>query len=196
MNSDNEIMTVVLYEGRYQAAERYARMLAEKRDVDLVPARDAKLTALRGYRTIILIGAVYNGEILGLDTLKRYYGKLKQQDSQNEVTQQYDKVHRYAVLAVGAAPEEVAVNGYAAQLPGKLAEIPLFYARGVWDEKALNSGDALRISLIRRALTAKQAPAKNMVPAWLADLMQDQEAKDFINEAYLDPLLDVIDGRF
>ena len=68
MNSDNEIMTVVLYEGRYQAAERYARMLAEKRDVDLVPARDAKLTALRGYRTIILRGAVYNGEILGLDT--------------------------------------------------------------------------------------------------------------------------------
>jgi len=196
MNNENEVRTVILYEGKYGTAERYAHMLAGMRDAEVVRAGDAKLTALRLYRTIILIGAVYDGAIQGLDTLKKYYGKLRQQDAQNESTQQYDRVHRYAVLAVGAAPEEEAVKTFAAELPGELAEIPLFYARGVWNTGALDARDALRVELARRALQSEKAETREGVPGWLSALLEEDKACDFTDEAYLDPLADVIDGRF
>ncbi len=196
MDYENKVRTVILYESKYGTAERYANMLAGMRDADVMRASEAKLTKLRDYRTIILIGAIYNGTILGADTLKRYYAKLKQQDSQNEATQQYDQIHRYAVLAVGAAPEENAMRGATAQLPGELSEIPLFYARGVFDRAKLNAGDALRIQLMSKALASERAEIRKNVPDWLVDLLAEDEPRDFVDEVYLEPLCDVIDGRF
>lgn len=196
MDYENKIQTVILYESKYGTAEHYAQMLAGMRDADVMRASEAKLTKLRDYRTIILIGAVYNGTILGADTLKKYYAKLKQQDSQNEATQQYDRVHRYAVLAVGAAPEEAVMQGHTAQLPGELSEIPLFYARGTWNRAKLNAGDALRIQLMSKALASERAEIRKNVPDWLVDLLSEDKAQDFVDAAYLDPLCDVIDGRF
>ena len=172
MDTENANSTLLLYTSRYGAAKEYAGRLAGMRDCDVAEAKNAKLTQLRAYDTILWIGGVYEEKIQGLETLRRYAGKLKDQG--------------IAVLAVGAAPEEAAP-----QLSGDLAEIPLFYARGRWDPQHFDWKDKMLVQVLKAALSRKPDAA----PAWMQQLLSQDEAQDFMDDCYLDPVLDFISGR-
>lgn len=169
---NTEKPTLILYSSRYGAARQYAEWLAGERDCDLMPAAKVKLTQLRPYQNLIWIGSVYVDKIEGLDSLQRYYRKLTDQ--------------RIAVLAVGAAPDERALS-----LPGDLAELPLYYARGRWDTAALSAKDRLLVNMLKAALTRKPDSA----PAWMQELLTQEEPQDFMDRLYLEPLEDFISGR-
>lgn len=169
---ENHNSTLLLYSSRYGAVKEYADRLAGMRDCDIMEAKDAKLTQLRAYDTIIWMGGVYEEKIQGLETLQRYHKKLTDQ--------------RIAVLAVGAAPEE-----YQPQLPGDLDDIPLFYARGRWNPESLNWKDQMLVKMLQAALSRKPDAA----PVWMQELLTQKEPQDFIQDYYLEPVLDFISGR-
>lgn len=177
MNQDTA-PTLLLYSSHYGTARFYAEQLAAQRECDLAPASAVKLTQLRAYQTLIWIGGVYSETIAGLETLQRYYAKLMAASD----------APRIAVLAVGAAPEEAAAS---LALPGALAGIPLFYARGRWNPQAMDFKDALMIKMLRAALARKPEVA----PGWMRQLLESEEAQDFTADIYLDPVLDFISGR-
>ena len=163
---------VVVYSSRYGAVEQYAQWLAGMRDVDMMQARAAKLTQLRPYSTIIWMGGVYNGEMDGLSGLERVYGKLR--DTQ------------VAVFAVGMAPEE-AVN---VSLPGTLDGVAFYYGRGRLDKDALGAQD--RLMLTMQQMAAEKKPGS--VPTWMAELLACDGPVDYMDQLYLEPVLDFMMG--
>lgn len=174
MYTDNRNTTLILYSSRGGTARAYAQRLADMRDCDLMESKDAKLTQLRGYEAIIWMGGVYASRVEGLETLQRYRKKLNDQ--------------RLAIFAIGAAPDE---NESKIDLPGELDEIPLFYGRGRWDLKAMGWKDRMMIRMLSTALERKP----DAVPEWMRELLTAEEPQDFMEDYYLEPLLDVIAGR-
>lgn len=174
MYTENQNSILILYSSRGGTAKEYARRLADLRDCDLMESKDAKLTQLRAYSVIIWMGGVYANHVDGLETLLRCHKKLTDQ--------------RLAILAIGAAPDERASQ---IELPGELSEIPLFYARGRWNPDALGWKDQMMIKMLTAALARKQ----DAVPEWMRTLLTEKEPQDFMEDSYLEPLLDWISGR-
>ena len=73
MYTENRNSTLILYSSRGGTALAYAERLSGMRDCDIMEAKDAKLTQLRAYETIIWMGGVYAGRIEGLETLQKYH---------------------------------------------------------------------------------------------------------------------------
>ncbi len=174
MYTENRNSTLILYSSRGGTARAYAERLCGMRDCDLMESKDAKLTQLRSYETIIWMGSVYAGHIEGLETLQRYHKKLTDQ--------------RLAIFAIGAAPDEFESK---IELPGELSEIPLFYGRGRWNRKTMGWKDQMMISM----LSAAQQRKPDAVPEWMCELLKEEEPQDYMEDYYLEPLLDVIAGR-
>lgn len=164
---------LLVYSSRYGAAEQYARWLAGMRDVDMMQVREAKLTQLRPYDTIIWMGGVYNGELDGLSGLEKVYGKLRDT--------------RVAVFAVGMAPEEAVTFS----LPGTLDGAAFYYGRGRLDKGALGAQD--RLMLTMQQMAAEKKPGS--VPAWMNELFEADEPLDYMDPLYLEPVLDFMMGR-
>ncbi len=76
MYTENRNSTLILYASRGGTALAYAERLCGMRDCDIMESKDAKLTQLRAYETIIWMGGVYAGRIEGLETLQKYHKKL------------------------------------------------------------------------------------------------------------------------
>ena len=66
----------VIYNTRTGTCRQYAEWIAERRDAELFTLSEAKLSAIKGFRTIIYILPVYDGQLDGLDHLVRNYPKL------------------------------------------------------------------------------------------------------------------------
>ena len=174
MYTENRNSTLILYSSRGGTAQAYAERLCGLRDCDVMESKDAKLTQLRAYETIIWMGGVYAGRVEGLETLQKYHKKLTDQ--------------RLAIFAIGAAPDEWEAK---IDLPGEFSDIPLFYGRGRWNVKAMSWKDQMMIGMLKAA----QAKKPEAVPQWMKELLEEEEALDFMEDAYLEPLLDVISGR-
>ncbi len=174
MYTENRNSTLILYSSRGGTALAYAERLSGMRDCDIMEAKDAKLTQLRAYETIIWMGGVYAGRIEGLETLQKYHKKLTDQ--------------RLAIFAIGAAVDEFEAK---IDLPGELSEIPLFYGRGRWNLKSMGWKDQMMIGMLRAA----QEKKPEAVPEWMNQLLNEEEPQDFMEDYYLEPLLDVISGR-
>lgn len=174
MYTENRNSTLILYSSRGGTARAYAERLAGIRDCDLMESKDAKLTQLRAYETIIWMGGVYASRVEGLETLQRYHKKLADQ--------------RLGIFAIGAAPDEFESK---IDLPGELSEIPLFYGRGRWNKKTMGWKDQMMISM----LSAAQQRKPDAVPEWMNELLTEEGPLDFMEDYYLEPLLDLISGR-
>ena len=174
MYTENRNSTLILYSSRGGTAQAYAERLCGMRDCDIMEAKEAKLTQLRAYETIIWMGGVYAGRVEGLESLQKYHKKLIDQ--------------RLAIFAIGAAPDEWEAK---IDLPGELSEIPLFYGRGRWNVKTMSWKDQMMIGMLKAA----QAKKPEAVPQWMNQLMNEEEPLDFMEDGYLEPLLDVISGR-
>ena len=180
--------TAVIYETRTGTCRWYAERIADRREAELFEVRQAKHSVIKGFRTLVWILPVYDGHLEGLDSLTSVYPKLM------KVTRSYaDDLggaggeKRIALLAVGLADEKAAFASGALDLPEVLENVPLFYARGRLIRENLDWKGQMRLEILEKA-------PENTVPAWAADIIHKD--MDLTEEAYIDPVLDLIDGRF
>ena len=68
--------TAVIYETRTGTCRWYAERIADRREAELFEVRQAKLSVIKGFRTLVWILPVYDGHLEGLDSLTSVYPKL------------------------------------------------------------------------------------------------------------------------
>ena len=205
-NANAAAGTAVVYGGRTDTCRQYAEWLSERRDADLFELRDAKLSAIKNYRTLIYILPIYDGQVEGLDSLVRNYPKLM------KVTRSYaddlsgaEGQKRVSLLAVGLCEEKDAFRSGALDMPTALEDIPVFYARGRYLPEKADSRTTLRIGILQKAMEKDPALAASWIKVLASAAAQGQAdiaagdlasvVADFSDPAYLDPVLDLIDGR-
>ena len=169
--------TLILYRSKYGSSEKYARMLGEELNCP-VQELGKRLPHLSEYSQLVFVGGIYAGGINGLNILRKdqaaWTGK------------------RLALLAVGASPcDEKAVEELRARCcVGELAGVPLFYARGAWDEGKMDRKDRFLCSLLQKAVS-KKPPEE--CEEWMAALLQAKgQTCDWTDRTYLEPLLDLL----
>ena len=166
--------TLILYRSKYGSAAKYAHMLGEALDCPVVEL-GKRLPDLSEYDRIVFVGGIYAGGINGLNILRK--------------SQAARTGKKLALLAVGASPyEEKAIEELRARTcTGELAGVPLFYARGAWDETKMDRKDRFLCSLLQKAVSKK--PPEECEP-WMAALLQAKgQTCDWTDRACLEPLL-------
>lgn len=172
--------TAVLYAGRSFAenypstAYAYAKALSGMRDVTLFPASQTKLTSLKPFSNVLLITAIYDGQMEGQNAFLRLFPKLTQGE------------YRFGILAAGMSPEDVLPF-----IPGPLEDVPVFRAMGQWLPSRMDWQGKMTLDLKKKALRLHP----ETVPDWMKTLLEEGTDVDLFSESYLDPLLDIIDGR-
>lgn len=171
---------LVVYKSKYGATEKYAEMLKEAFECDVVEAGKFNRAMLTGRRCIILAGGIYAGGIAGIDILRKNISQLKGK--------------KVAVFCVGASPfDEKAVEEVRTRnMKGDLQNIPLFYGRGAWDESKMSFKDRTMCKMMQK-MVAKKSPSE--YEPWMTALMSAMgESCDWTDEKYLKPLIEYV-GR-
>lgn len=198
-DDDEHAKTLVVSDSRYGAARAYAAMIKDRRDVDIIDARGARWTQARAYQTVLFVGSVYDGRFGLLDTAEKMVKKGKLANRENKDSLEYRGGYRFGLMAVGLSegefddPKEGLPSGGDSIFLGSLAdEIPVFFAKGRFDGAALSARDKLTVELWKK-LPDEELPEwkKAMIKA-----LETGEVIDEMDESYLDPLLEIIDGRF
>ena len=123
--------SIILYGSRYGSARRYAQELSSKTGIPAVGYRD--IPSLSGHQTIVYIGALYAGGVLGLARTLR---SLSLRDGQ-----------RLVIVTVGLADPDIPQNrenirnslqkqipaSYMAEQRFSICEAPLIIRRYLWD---------------------------------------------------------------
>ncbi len=166
---------LIVYSSKYGSAKKYAEWLSEDtgyacRDISEVRAADIK-------GMLIFCGAIYASGISGLPRLKKLISAHE---------------GKAAVLCVGASPfdAEAFEKLKERNMSGKLTDIPVFYARGAWDESKMSFTDRTMCKLLIKSLQ-KQDP--NTYEPWMKALAEAAGKKcDWTDRKYLTPLLDAL----
>lgn len=169
---------IVIYRSKYGSAKKYASWIAAETGFDCLATAKAMPEALAPYRTVVLCGGIYASGIAGLTFLRKNFRLLR------------DK--RLAVFCVGASPcdPDSLKELKARNMKGDLKEIPVFYGRGAWDERAMSFKDRTLCRLLQKAV-AKSEPAERK--PWMTALLAAAGQKcDWTDKKYLDPLLQYI----
>lgn len=137
---------IILYQSKYGATRKYAQWLSGELKCELTETKNAKISEIEKYNTVILGGGIYAGGIAGLSLIKKHYAKLK------------DK--KIIVFAVGASPydEKAMIALKSHNFKNDIANIPLFYCRGAWNESDVNLKDRMLCNMLKMAV-AKKDPA-------------------------------------
>lgn len=162
--------TLIVYRSKYGATKRYAEMLAARTGADLRENRDLCAGDFAAYDTVLFFCAVYASGLSGLQALTKNRTALAGK--------------RVAVFAVGASPYD---ENALAELKTRsgLAEVPLFYGRGAWNETQMSFKDRTLCKLLQRSL-AKQDPA-TFAP-WQQALMEAQgKVCDWVDASCFEP---------
>ena len=138
--------SIILYGSRYGSARRYAQELSKQTGIPAVGYRD--IPSLSGHQTIVYIGALYAGGVLGLARTLR---SLSLRDGQ-----------RLVIVAVGLADPDIPQNrenirnSLQKQIPAQLyGRAAVFHLRGAIDYQALSLGHRTMMALLH-PLTAKE----------------------------------------
>ena len=83
---------IILYQSKYGATKKYAQWLSEKTGFPCVETKQARVSAVREYDTILLGGGIYTSGIAGLSFLKKNIKELQGK--------------KIIVFCVGASPYE------------------------------------------------------------------------------------------
>jgi menaquinone-dependent protoporphyrinogen IX oxidase len=136
---------IVLYKSKYGAAKRYALWLAEALGCPAIETKQAKISDVEQFDTIILGGGIYAGGIAGISFLKKNYERLKNKS--------------LLVYAVGASPfsEDGVAQLRNRHFRGDLQKIPLFYLRGAWNETKMSWSDRTLCAILKKSI-AKKTP--------------------------------------
>lgn len=166
--------SLILYQSKYGATKKYVDWLVQDFSFDYLETSKAKIESVKNYNTIILCGGIYASGIAGLAFLKKNYLALS------------DK--KIAVLCVGASPfDEKALQQIKSHnFKDEMKRVPLFYARGAWNEETMTFKDRTLCKLLQKAVS-KKAPATYEI--WEKALMCAVGQKcDWTDKAYLSPL--------
>ena len=169
---------LVLYKSKYGATKKYAGMLQTELACDICGIQKNHIYEWQRYDWIIFAGGIYASGIAGLDVLKKNYKQLK--------------AKKLAVLAVGASPfdEKAFAEIKTHNLKENLADIPVFYGRGAWDEEKMTWKDRTLCKMLQKAV-AKKDPAS--CEPWMQALLSSIGQKcDWTDRSYLAPLLSYI----
>ena len=140
--------SVILYGSRYGSARRYAQELSKQTDIPAVSYQEAP--PLSKLETIVYIGALYAGGVLGLTkTLRR---------------QSFGEHQRLVIVTVGLADPDIPQNrenirnSLQKQIPAQLyGRAAVFHLRGAIDYQALSLGHRTMMALLHRSLQKKPA---------------------------------------
>ncbi|MBE5880566.1 MAG: flavodoxin [Lachnospiraceae bacterium] len=166
---------IILYQSKYGSTAKYAQWLVEETGFDCIETKRAKVSELMKYDVILLGGGVYASGIAGFGFLKKHYAALAGKN--------------IAVFAVGASPYDEKAIQQSRELHFKdaLADVPLFYCRGAWDEAKMTFWDRKLCTMLQKAV-AKQNP--NEYEPWQKALMSAVgQSCDWTDRRYLEPLL-------
>jgi len=168
--------TLILYKSKYGSAAKYAAWLNEALQGDIT-SLDAFDYNFNDYDQIVLIGGIYAGGIAGIKKLKKHMSTLT--------------AKKLVVLAVGASPyDEAAVSKLKAQNLQEISGIPLFYARGAYDEQKMKLIDRTLCKALRKSLTKKD-PAE--FEPWMKALAEaDDGSYDWSDSLQLAPLIEYL----
>ena len=169
---------MILYQSKYGATKKYAQWLRELTGYDCAETAKASVGDVLSYENLVLCGGIYASGIAGLSFLKKNIGRLQGK--------------KIAVFCVGASPyEESAFSEVRKRnMTGGLAEIPLFYGRGAWDEGGMTFKDRTLCRLLQKSV-AKKDPST--YEPWMQALMcAAGQTCDWTDKAYLTPLLEFL----
>ena len=175
--------SVILYGSRYGSARRYAQELSKQTDIPAVSYQEAP--PLSKLETIVYIGALYAGGVLGLTkTLRR---------------QSFGEHQRLVIVTVGLADPDILQNrenirnALQKQIPAQLyGRAAVFHLRGAIDYQALSLGHRTMLALLHRSLQKKPAEEWNEEDRALMETYGKQA--DFVDFASLRPIINEIQG--
>ena len=175
--------SVILYGSRYGSARRYAQELSKQTDIPDVSYQEAP--PLSKLETIVYIGALYAGGVLGLTkTLRR---------------QSFGEHQRLVIVTVGLADPDILQNrenirnSLQKQIPAQLyGRAAVFHLRGAIDYQALSLGHRTMMALLHRSLQKKPAEEWSEEDKALMETYGKQA--DFVDFASLRPIINEIQG--
>ena len=175
--------SVILYGSRYGSARRYAQELSKQTDIPAVSYQEAP--PLSKLETIVYIGALYAGGVLGLTkTLRR---------------QSFGEHQRLVIVTVGLADPDILQNrenirnALQKQIPAQLyGRAAVFHLRGAIDYQALSLGHRTMMALLHRSLQKKPAEAWSEEDKALMETYGKRA--DFVDFASLRPIVNEIQG--
>ena len=175
--------SVILYGSRYGSARRYAQELSKQTDIPAVSYQEAP--PLSKLETIVYIGALYAGGVLGLTkTLRR---------------QSFGEHQRLVIVTVGLADPDIPQNrenirnSLQKQIPAQLyGRAAVFHLRGAIDYQALSLGHRTMLALLHRSLQKKPAEEWSEEDKALMETYGKQA--DFVDFASLRPIINEIQG--
>ena len=170
--------SVILYGSRYGSARRYAQELSKQTDIPAVSYQEAP--PLSKLETIVYIGALYAGGVLGLTkTLRR---------------QSFGEHQRLVIVTVGLADPDILQNrenirnALQKQIPAQLyGRAAVFHLRGAIDYQALSLGHRTMMALLHRSLQKKPAEEWSEEDKALMETYGKQA--DFVDFASLRPII-------
>lgn len=170
--------SVILYGSRYGSARRYAQELSKQTDIPAVSYQEAP--PLSKLETIVYIGALYAGGVLGLTkTLRR---------------QSFGEHQRLVIVTVGLADPDIPQNrenirnSLQKQIPAQLyGRAAVFHLRGAIDYQALSLGHRTMMALLHRSLQKK--PAEEWIEEDKALMETYGKRADFVDFASLRPII-------
>ena len=175
--------SVILYGSRYGSARRYAQELSKQTDIPDVSYQEAP--PLSKLETIVYIGALYAGGVLGLARTLR---SLSLRDGQ-----------RLVIVTVGLADPDIPQNrenirnSLQKQIPAQLyGRAAVFHLRGAIDYQALSLGHRTMLALLHRSLQKKPAEEWSEEDKALMETYGKQA--DFVDFASLRPIINEIQG--
>ena len=166
---------LLIYKSKYGAAKKYADILKNEIKCDCLCLKNFDKSVLNNYDSVIFAGGIYAGKINGINTFKNIYKYMKNKKS--------------AVLCIGASPfDEKAVQKIKEHnLKGEMKNIPLFYARGIWDESIMSFKDRFLCKMLQK-FVAKQN--SDSVEPWMKELLSSiGKKRDWVNKDNLFPLI-------
>ena len=175
--------SIILYGSRYGSARRYAQELSKQTDIPAVSYQEAP--PLSKLETIVYIGALYAGGVLGLTkTLRR---------------QSFGEHQRLVIVTVGLADPDILQNrenirnALQKQIPAQLyGRAAVFHLRGAIDYQALSLGHRTMMALLHRSLQKKPAEEWSEEDKALMETYGKQT--DFVDFASLRPIVNEIQG--
>lgn len=167
--------TIVLYQSKYGATQRYAGWIAEALNCESASIKSFDAKRLGEYDTIVYGGGVYASGIKGLGLLKKHAKKLCGK--------------RIVCFAVGAAPHEEATieNLKTKNLTDALENAAFFYCRGALDIQKMKGLDKVVMSMFAKMGAKKDSSEISPSDASLPENIS--EAQDWIDKDYLAPVI-------
>lgn len=170
---------VVIYRSKYGSSKKYAEWISESTGFDCFSVDGFKIDSLDKYDTVIVTGGVYATGISCTSFLKKIINKIEGK--------------KVAVFTCAASPyDEVFFNELVAKnMKDELSDIPVFYGRGGFDMKNMSFADRTLCKILRKAVGKKDPKDYEVWEKALMEVAED-EAGDWTDKSYIEPLLDYL----